>query len=308
MSRTMTRPGVVTVELHGGLGNLLFQYAAGFTFMDSFCRTLQFDDSKVPNSDDFKLLIRPTNVITKKAFRRIMSLGRREIPFRIWRRLVRSLLFAIRQVRLKAGRMKLVAPTGAWTPAPHDTHDSSTKVLLTGYFQHPTWFEPSLEYVTSRLWSSLQPYAEQLEPKGATVISVRRGDYVSLNWDLSLEYYSRALEQLGRVDGPVWLTSDDPFAEEFLAPVVERFGLRVEKAPDLGDSSIVRDLAILSAAKTVIMSNSTFCWWGVVTGQIQSAQNPKTVFAPTPWLNQMPESNVLLRPDWITVDASFASK
>jgi hypothetical protein len=69
---------------------------------------------------------------------------------------------------------------------------------------------------------------------------------------------------------------------------------------------VTRDLALLATAEQVVMSNSTFCWWGVVAGQTPGRE--RVVIAPRPWLmgaglDGKADEDSLLRPEWLTVDA-----
>jgi hypothetical protein len=139
----------------------------------------------------------------------------------------------------------------------------SRRLLLVGYFQHPTWFEPSLDAVTSSVWTGLLPHVADFFQAEAAVIAVRRGDYVSLGWDLLPSFYERAIDALGRIGGPIWITNDVPVAAQaMLEPFLRDRNLVAAHLPNLDASPSVHDFALLSTARNVIMSNSTFCWWG----------------------------------------------
>lgn len=86
-------------------------------------------------------------------------------------------------------------------------------------------------------------------------IHVRRGDYLDNGWALPDGYFRTALEALGDLEGrPVLVVSDDtPRAAAELADVP---GLRFEA------NDQITDLQLLAQADRLVLSNSSFSWWG----------------------------------------------
>ena len=126
-------------------------------------------------------------------------------------------------------------------------------------------------------WTTVTP--------GATVVNVRRGDYYTnprhrARYGFDIPGYVRAA--LARVDDggttPLVFVSDDPgWCLRELAPLVPGRDVSVMPAPH----DMFQDLAQLSAARHLILANSTFSYWG---GYIASARSrtarPKDVIAP----------------------------
>lgn len=305
------RRRTTTVEFQGRLGNVLFGYAAGLTVQSRRGGELHFLDWRTPSRSDFETYVDPDGSEgIANYFRGARYFTRHRLVDKVGWRVLRQLRRALRRLRVFTRELRIVEQCNAFSPFVSDIDVGvSRRLLLIGYFQHPTWFEPSLDAVTSQVWTGLTPHVAGLLQADATVISVRRGDYVSLGWDLLPNFYERAIDALGRIDGPIWITSDDPVAAQaMLEPILRDRNLVAAPLPNLYASPAMRDFALLCTARNVIMSNSTFCWWGTVTGQLQGNQPKKTVICPTPWLATYPNSDVLFRPDWTLIEATFGGQ
>jgi len=92
-----------------------------------------------------------------------------------------------------------------------------------------------------------------------TVVHVRGSDFKQLNWTLPFSYYASAMS----FDNNFLVITDDiKFARKLLG---EKF--EILNTPD--------DLSIIYNAKKIIVSYSTFCWWGTFLG------SPEQVIAPS---------------------------
>jgi hypothetical protein len=295
-------PGVV-VRLMGGLGNQLFQFAAGCAVARERGRELfVYEDT---NAD----------------FSRFIQSGLHPATKRMVDRLV--LNFCERPSLLSRGLWELRAHVFKGDPRyftfrqedPFGGRDDERlfrhKGLLgmTGYFQNPEWYEPVLAEVLQALRdgvaSVVRPGERSIKEEVGdyTALSFRRGDYLRLGWALPIDYYEAALKALPKSDGPLVLLSDDGLVANFAAQWFEAKGMKVIPDSVLGKRSRQRDLALLADASQVVMSNSTFCWWGTVLGDDSVERNDQTRFvvAPRGWIPQYPFSSCLLRPQWLAL-------
>lgn len=148
-------------------------------------------------------------------------------------------------------------------------------------------------------WGSVTP--------DALVINVRRGDYYSNphyreRYGMDVEGFVRAALRKARVDaGPVVFVSDDPaWCRKHLRHLVPWTVPQVMPEPH----EIFQDLAQLSAARHLVLANSTFSYWG---GYIASARGPEVrprqVLAPLFLARGIYEYNEspLLLPEWLGV-------
>lgn len=304
------RKRTTTVEFRGRLGNLFFEYAAGLTVQQIRGGKLFLQDWRSPSASEFLAYLDPTGVdgLAQK-FRGLRYFcPRGPIDKILWRAILRF-RWMVRRLLVSIGILERFLESQAFASLPSEPGMFEKRdVILFGFFQHPTWFEDSLDVVTEKIWTGLSSHVEHLVDSNATVISVRLSDYVRLGWNLLPDYYERAIDVLGHIEGPIWITSDDPdAAQAMLEPILRSRNLVASPAPDLDLNPAIRDFGILSVARNVIMSNSTFCWWGTVTGQRQGNQPPKTIICPTRWIPLGSNSVVLIRADWIRLDATFSS-
>lgn len=134
-------------------------------------------------------------------------------------------------------------------------------------------------------------------------IHIRRGDYA--DWEieplndkdfrLPVSYYYEALERLNREkDLPIVIISDD-------AAFVEKHFNHLEYR--LEYNSVLIDFQILTHARALIISNSSFAWWGAYL----NPQDGAKVLAPKYWLGfkQKKEypTGIMEGPfEWIEID------
>lgn len=309
MTRTIRR--ITTVEFDGRLGNLFFEYAAALTLHRARGGELRFLDWRTPSRADFLAYLDPDgSADLEQKIRGVRYFERIRLTAKVKWHMLRTFRRAARRARGAAGVQSRFTPENPFAPAPENLAAlDHRRLLVHGYFQHPSWFEPTLGEVTGRIWSTVGPHVCHLANHNATVMAVRLGDYRRLGWELTAPYYERAIEALGDVDGPIWIASDDPAgALRLLAPILDKYGLRASPLPEVNMTDSMRDFGLLCVARNVIMSNSTFCWWGTVTGQLHGGQETKRIVCPTPWIPMTDKSVALIRGDWIAVEASFPPK
>jgi len=107
-------------------------------------------------------------------------------------------------------------------------------------------------------------------------LHLRRGDFTD-NHRLSVDYYLDAVE---KIDGlkDINLVTDDPTIFDLIK---ERFDIKLNISQQ---SSMKGDFFELFNSKTVIMSNSTFCYWAVVLGNADFVVSPNRISTTVPWL------------------------
>ena len=272
----MTEPRVL-VHLMGGVGNQLFQYAAGLSLTGQEGDGLVFD---LPTSQGLGLtdLLGAGSVpVAPPSVRRAFGLSGNSQSMA-----TRVLIRLKREAMVRSGRLALLRETATSAVLPPDR--VAGRCVLLGWFIHPAWYSGTVDLVAARVGSGLRdhPAFALARSSGTTVISFRRGDFVRWGWDLGTEYYVRALEHLDPIDGPCWLVGDDELFLEFACTWLATRGIRAERAPLFAGSRGRADLALLAGARTVVMSNSTFCWWGVAAGDTEPGV-ARRIIVPAPW-------------------------
>jgi hypothetical protein len=150
------------------------------------------------------------------------------------------------------------------------------KLKIGGFFQSWKYFENVKEQLLTKYFipsndviNSLKKY--QISPNSLG-ISIRRGDYLMLQDNhcvLSPEYYQNALNLYfqDNID-QIFIFSDDiEWCKDMFGPNVHY----------IQESSGVQ-LFLMSKMKHLILSNSTFAWWGAYLNT-----NNGIIIAPTPW-------------------------
>jgi hypothetical protein len=101
------------------------------------------------------------------------------------------------------------------------------------------------------------------------IIHVRLGDYVNLKWNLSPDIYIKIIEDYNLLYKNCFIITDDPYNI-----VLKAF----ERIPNcyIQSRTVLEDLTMLRYAKRVIISQSSFSWWGTFL----STQLEGKVFVP----------------------------
>jgi len=262
----------VVVRLKGGVGNQLFQFAAGLGLAnrirgqlvfdlvsgfvrDRYQRQFELGQLGVAAAEANDVEIRATQVLSRlgryPSFRRAswsipgMAVLREGCDLRAWHR--------PHQIPL------------AW-------------LFVDGYWQDPRFFpQDSAAIRRSLKIEKLLPTDKDLLTlaRSPRTVAVHVRKFSAENpgsaVDLSPDYYSRALRQVGDlIENPeILVFSDDPVSAEVMLRTVVPASMSV-KIADCG--SPLRDFALMSTCPNAVIANSTFSWWAAWLGSCQQGQ------------------------------------
>jgi len=289
---------VIIVQMSGGLGNQLFQYATGKALAVRTRQPLVIDD-RVFHEDKFRSFCLPLFVAEFTLAQNCPDAAvilppsrRRWAAFLLWRWTRGRKLKYLRERSMRFDATVL---------------DSGHHVYLHGYWQSEEYFRDVAAVIREELSLRLPPSGENAEwlseiSAGNSVsIHVRRGDYVSdpkagrVHGTCSLEYYRRATEEMTRRtsrEPTFYVFSDDPqwVADHLRLPFPTRYVSHND------DSHNYEDLRLMTACRHHIVANSSFSWWGAWLGG-----NPdRIVIAPKTWFNDPSRSDRSLVPaEWV---------
>lgn len=258
---------IVVARLLGGLGNQLFQWAAGAMISKATGAELRFDPSLLSPSIPVRLTElgldaprwSPSGAV--KAILRIPGL---------WR-ICRSTGW-----RPRFGRTRLVFDRLRGFDATLSSRlPSRGTLVLTGYWQSPEWPDA----VALPLRAALPPIESD-----AIAVHVRRGDYASNPRALAHHglvdgaYYRRALEHLGAetTRRPLVVYTDDP-------EVVRREPWLPRGATMAPGARDVEHLRRMAGSAHLITANSSFSWWAGWLGDRPGRQ----VISPARWCTEL---------------------
>lgn len=268
---------MVVVRLRGGLGNQMFQYAAGRRLALHLGTELKLDATAYAADGDRHYGLAPFRIVAGVATPRQVDhwLGRGGLRTRLSARLPgRRLLQPVAEKGFHFDPAVLTLPDG---------------VYLDGYWQSESYFADVRDQLRQDFTfrHPLHGYNAELAAHIAacTAVSlhVRRGDYVTdartAAWHgvCSEEFYRRCLARIAaRCAAPVFFVfSDDP--------VWVRSNL-----PLPGNSVFVNgndstqasaDLHLMSLCRHHVVANSSFSWWGAWLAE----QAGQMVLAPKRW-------------------------
>jgi hypothetical protein len=164
--------------------------------------------------------------------------------------------------------------------------EAGDDVLLVGFWQSEAYFADIVGVLRSELRDIGAPQAvdSDLHPlvrhPGAVSVHFRRGDYASnptaraFHGLLGPDYYRGAVEQVARrVPGAVFAAfSDEPdFVERELAA---ELGLTI-----LSTGDALQELRLMSRCTHHVIANSSFSWWGAWLGEKEDS----VIVAPERW-------------------------
>lgn len=291
---------MVISALCGGIGNQMFQYAAGRRLAER-------------RGVDLKLHFIPFGGNTPREY----QLG----SFNIREQFASSTEVALlTSPRTGLFRKLLTRISGKQQGCP-DTYvkerhyhfdpailDLEGNVYLEGYWQSEKYFSDITPIIRNEFEIRCSPdsrnrlIAETIRACESVSIHVRRGDYVTdpetsrVHGICGPEYYAESMRYVGeRVDTPhFFIFSDDPtwardnIRTDFQSTVVDHNGTE----------DAYEDLRLMSLCRYHIIANSSFSWWGAWL-----SENPeKIVIAPSRWFRiDSYDTRDLIPEGWITL-------
>jgi hypothetical protein len=271
---------LVIVELHGRLGNQLFQYASGWGLCRQRDADLAFRSHRVAGADLLlpSLLGDRYREATAAELRRV---GHVDDATPLARLEHRALVHGTRVARKVRGR---TAPSVAVWERPGVYRPWIAEVDLPVYLQGHLQSERYFASVADEVFDTIRfpAGAARLPADAGTTLglSFRRGDYNSLGWALPLAYYDDAVRLVGDkvpVDTIVLFGDDDAFLE--LAAARYASTARIVDAVALGRDPVTQ-LDLLASCDHCVIANSSFAWWGAWLGDHRVQGTDRVVVSP----------------------------
>lgn len=279
---------MIISRLHGGLGNQMFQYAAGAALATRLGVPLALDPRPAAAKDQgdlreiFKLpLVTPNHLPPDR--------DRRPVAYALWRKLGRT------PVLRREDGLGFNAAFDHWGDGSY----------LHGYWQCERYFTP----ITNRLRSDfimtppMSPQnaemAKRIAEGTSVALHVRRGDYVALGASAVCDqaYYDAALQTVTEdLQGilRVFVFSDDPcWARDNLSVPFEKTVVDLN-----GRDTAHEDMRLMSLCTHNVIANSTFSWWSAWL----NANPDKRVAAPAKWFGNDHQHNPDILPEsWLRI-------
>lgn len=298
---------MVTVVLRGGLGNQMFQYAAGLSLALKNNTELVLDTTYL--NDRF-----PRREITFRTYD--LDIFRVEPRFTLLSKISSALPIPGLWLALDLGLMKIKNMFGVkkivnekvgleFDP---EILKAGNDVVLWGFWQTGKYFDDIAEKIKEQfrfkhvLEGKAAEFAEMIKKDNSVALHVRRGDYVQFSkvkssmGDTNLNYYRDAMAYMGKyVENPhFFLFSDDMewCKENMKAPFPITY-----MEHDVDGPKFSYYLELMTLCKHIVIANSTFSWWAAWLNQ-----NPKKiVVAPKRWQADVRIREEIIPEGWIRI-------
>lgn len=284
---------MIVSRIAGGLGNQMFQYAAGRRLAKQMGTEFFYD---LTPFETYKL----HNCALHRFALQTAALDRALLP-----RL---------PVRFGGSRLQRIFRTGgppltlfkerglAWQPEIKQVKDNT---YLVGYWQSEKYFVDIRPQLLTEFSLPSDPVGkdrqviEAMADSTSVTLHVRRGDYVSnsatnqVHGTCDEDYYQRAVAMLTKECGPLhlFIFSDDPqWCREHL-----KFNHPTTVVDHNDQTRNCEDLRLMSHAKHFIIANSSFSWWAAWLSESAG----KIICSPKRWFRttERDESDIV-PPTW----------
>ncbi|MBA7531352.1 O-antigen biosynthesis glycosyltransferase WbnK [subsurface metagenome] len=295
---------MIVVNLKGGLGNQMFQYAFGLSLAHKYGSDLKLDLRLLRNKTlrkgivlrnyDLDIFSIPATQATAEDFGGI-GLGIENLYLqRLWLRIyghIPGQSRVLRERRYSFDERNL---------------NVGGNVYIDGYWQSEKYFKDIETLVRERfvVIVPLAPGADKLlrriTSEESVCVNIRRGDFVnhSLHKSLETEYYERAVVELTKRIGSSYrlfvFSDDEEWCRENL-----RLGTGQEiVGNEFAGPKFSTKFSLMSACKHFIIPNSTFAWWAAWLAKNEN----KVVIGPKRWFDDPKrDTSDVLPESWVKV-------
>lgn len=273
---------MIVIQLKGGLGNQMFQYALYLSFVHrgvAACLDLSHF-SKQGASAGYELKnVFSIDAPQAGALQKIISKS-------AWKLRHRYAHVPYKETEESFG----------W----YNKHAGQLKcAYLKGYWQSEKYFETAGDLVRQHFVfpavtdSKNKTVLEKINNSNAVSLHIRRGDYQQQgrNWSAPLSYYRNAVEYIkDKLGNPLFFIFSD-------SPGWAADNLQLENSilisHNTGPQSFI-DMQLMSSCRHNIIANSSFSWWAAWLNT-----NPdKIIVAPSPWLPFMEGTRDVVPASW----------
>jgi hypothetical protein len=305
------------VLLMGGLGNQLFQLAAGLSFSNDGTVLVgdlgkpRRNDRNVTELESFSL---PRNVkvkdrnMTSNFSQKMLNYGIRIGARSNSRNTQIQLIEKTSALLNRLGPANFLSLRLSCGPGYDQHFYPHQKAINVGYFQSYKFLQE--ERVMSQMLSlrlskpseTFLEYEKKAQNESPIVVHIRLGDYASeSSFGIpSKAYYENGIRKIQQQDSqtPIWVFSNEPYKAVDYIP--EAYQSRVFVVPTKGLSS-AETLELMRKGSGYVIANSTFSWWGAMLSNNRDSK----VVAPSPWFFSGATPNLIYPDKWIRIAADF---
>jgi hypothetical protein len=287
---------MIIVQLKGGLGNQLFQWAAGLALSEYTGVPLKVDISELDKPDD--------EIGTVRAYELQHFIYPPQVASPAEIAKVAKLPVVLKYLdKLLPPHKRKVYKEAAFSFDPN-FFSAKPPLYLKGYRQSEKYFQQyegvlrQRLLIRPRLITDVHDVAERLKNSNSVSVHIRRGDYndpavLAYHGVLDEAYYQAAIEAIQeRVERPDFYVFSDnvSWVRENLT-----FNAPVTFVSGNLSSSPLHDFYLMSQCRHNIIANSSFSWWAAWLNNYQQKQ----VVAPKNWFKVELPTKDLIPEGWI---------
>lgn len=308
-SNTASEGTYVATRLMGGLGNQLFQYAAGRALASRLNARLILDCTPMQRETVRRFALQRYAIDAEVVWNAARKIPRWKLrlPGRAGRRVADAIQskFPL-YTRINGRRFKVLLERGEDYDPRFETLTGS--VCLSGNWHSYLYFEDAAETIRAEIRLSSEPmganriWLDRIRQSNSVCLHVRRGDYLvphpsGIDRLCPVSYYDRAVRHIReRLGNPQFFVFSDDWlwCREHLA--IEGAVLVDANGPE----AVVDELRLMTACRHFIIANSSLSWWAAWL-----ANHPEqVVIAPHPWIPGLPPWPDLLPKEWIQLSTT----
>jgi hypothetical protein len=292
----------LTVYLFGGLGNQLFQYFAGLATAEATGAKLYLkpfgQTSAVGREGEVGIAAFETEGVTLSS----------RIPKKMQEKLLRRFVNFFNQTRLRSFSLRHGIYFSDLLDLASLKSNRPRHIRLIGYFQDYKFFD-FLEVRDKKLvlplgnpshwFVDLQNQASKSKP---IIVHIRRGDYLNHAKTigvLDFSYFKSALNLIPQNENSeFWIFSDSVDTARRFVDFAQLPDTRTRIIQAPPESPDAESMLLLTLGSALVISNSTFSWWGAYLNK-----NADFIIAPKKWFRTLEDPANLIPGNWIRCES-----
>lgn len=285
----------ITTKVVGGIGNQLFCYFAGYYLTKKLGCELRIDVSDIRN----KRSVHDVSIEALELPGDFFSNSNSSVQYflsRVYNKINRAMPVS------RISKNSFISNKIGFDPLLDNVKFPAS---IRGYFQSYKYFKESSQGETEIGLKNPSSWYLQMEKTLSknqfTSLHIRRGDYLNYSDTyglLSAKYYEEAILALtlqGDLHQLHVFSDDIDAARAILKQIVPANTVWISPP---SESNPVESLILMSFARSSIIANSTYSWWGATLNRKKSA-----VIAPKKWFRSMPDPEFLYPPEWELIES-----
>lgn len=302
---------MIYLELTGGLGNQMFQYAYGKALSKKFCKDIAYIDRSYKTDELRQLAVNRFCVTMTAASQRseydfFKKYKIRSFIHKVIEKCYRQTKMEKQNIEYTPRRFKFKQRILNFFGIFYNTSQRYSKIYFSafseiyanGLWHYPEYFadfreELCREFVLRETLSEPNAFLKKrIQESESVIVHIRRGDYLTVPgyYVCNEYYYNNCIKQAEtQLQNPVfYIFSDDiEWARTALSSTSEMVFVDHQN-PDYIDMELMRH------GKHFVISNSTFSWWAQYLG----CAPQKQVYAPDRWYNDGQTKKVIYQKEW----------